>query len=286
MIREIVVLSGKGGTGKTTISSSFAVLSHPNVVVDADVDAANLEIVLGMHDAESFPFSGGEVARIDLDLCTDCGLCLDVCRFDAISSEYVVDQVACEGCGACELVCPVNAISMVPSQSGVYKVGKTEWGWMVTAELYPGGSNNGKLVEKVRSEGRRLAGDKGLDLIIIDGPPGIGCPVISSVTGTTGVVAVTEPTLSAIHDLQRLLELTAHFRVKTVVVINRFDVHPENTRKIEEFLKEQGIPVVGKIPFDREVYKALADARPVVMKGGRASDAIVRTWEAVKAMLF
>ena len=284
-MKEIVILSGKGGTGKTTITASFASLVSPVVVVDADVDAANLNLLLKAKITQREKFSGGEVARINLDVCTECGLCRDVCRFDAISEDYVVDEFACEGCVACQIVCPVDAIDMIREDSGRWRIGELDnnRGWLVDARLKPGGSNNGKLVEEVRSIGKLIAEGEHIDLILVDGAPGVGCPVISSITGTSGVVAVTEPTVAAIHDLKRLLELTEHFRLPVVVIINRFDIDEQLTAQIKDFLKSKGIPVVGQIPFDFKVYEALKRGEVVVNIGGPASDAIVRAWEAVKA---
>lgn len=284
-MKQVVVLSGKGGTGKTTLSSGFAALADRVVAVDADVDASNMHILLGASDIQEFEFTGKTVADIDLDQCTECGLCLDVCRFNAISADFVVDPVDCEGCDACRLICPVDAVEMVERVSGTWRKARLKNGWLVDASLLPGGENTGKLVDKVRHEGTEIAQGNGVDLVVIDGPPGIGCPVISSITGTDLVVAVVEPTVSAVHDLKRLLELAGHFRVPVAAVINRFDIAPQASAELEKYLGKQGVTVVGHIPFDENIYKALERAMPAVELAGPGAEAIVNAWEKVKALL-
>ena len=285
-MKQVVVLSGKGGTGKTTLSASFAALTDPVVVVDADVDASNMHILLEASELTEHDFYGKTVAYIDLEQCTECGLCLDVCRFDSISADFVVDPVECEGCDACRVICPVDAVSMREHMSGAWRSGRLKNGWLVDAALNPGGENTGKLVDKVRHEGQQIARKQGIETIIIDGPPGIGCPVISSITGTDLVVAAVEPTVSAIHDLKRLLELAGHFGVPVSAVINRADINGEGTEELKKHLKSQGVMVVGEVPYDPGIYQALEKGMPAVMASGPGPEAIVNAWERIKTLLF
>jgi len=285
-MKQVVILSGKGGTGKTTLASSFTALTYKVVVVDADVDASNMHILLNATDVRELDFSGKIVANIDKDVCTECGLCLDVCRFESISADFVVDGVECEGCDACRIICPVDAITMKDSFSGTWRHGRLENGWLVDAALRPGGENTGKLVDKVRHEGIEIARKEGVDIVIIDGPPGIGCPVISSITGTDLIVAAVEPTVSAIHDLKRLLELARHFQVPVAAVINRADINPDATEELKKYLADQGVALAGEIPFDTGIYKALEKAVPAVDMGGPGAEAIAIAWEKVKTLLF
>jgi len=285
-MKQVVILSGKGGTGKTTLSSAFSTLTQSAVVVDADVDAANMHILLKATDTEALDFMGKTVAAIGLEQCTECGLCLDVCRFDAISPQFIVDAVECEGCDACRLVCQFDAIDLIGRVSGKWRKGRLKNGWLVDAALRPGGENTGKLVDQVRNKGIEIAQAEGIDLIIIDGPPGIGCPVISSITGTDLIVAVVEPTVSAIHDLKRLLELARHFRVPVAAVINRADIDPDTTEKLKTYLTTQNIVITGEIPFDQGIYRALEQGDPAVNMGGPGAEAIVCAWEKIKTLIF
>jgi len=263
-MKQIVVLSGKGGTGKTTLTASFAVLSKNAVVVDCDVDAPDLHLLLNPIVLKTKDFYGAKLAKIDKDKCAICGLCIEKCRFDAIDENFNVNPFLCEGCGVCGIVCPTRAITFSQRKAGEIYTSETKYGFMVHALLFPGEENSGKLVTMTRLIASIVAQDKSKSLIIIDGSPGIGCPVISSVTNVDYAFAVTEPTESGIHDLERLLELIKHFSVKPLVSINKFDINKENTRKIEEYCKENNIPVLGKIPFDPIVTEAMVEGVPVV----------------------
>jgi len=263
-MKQLTVLSGKGGTGKTTITASFAVLSKNAVVADCDVDAPDLHMLLHPRVVKTQKFKGSKLAIIDRTKCVECGLCREKCRFDAITENFKVDPFACEGCGVCVIVCPVNAIILTERISGHAYISKTEYGFMAHAMLSPGEANSGKLATLVRQNAKILAEREHSDLIIIDGPPGIGCPVIASVTGVDAGLVITEPTLSGIHDLKRALGLLAHFGVPPFVCVNMHDINKDNTEKIVSFCKENGIGVVRKIPFNPVVTKAMVNGKPIV----------------------
>ena len=262
-MKEVVILSGKGGTGKTSLVGSFAALAQSAVLADCDVDAADLHLLLSTSVKETLEFWSGQVAAIDEEKCNHCELCQDVCRFDAIH-DFRVDPVSCEGCGFCYQVCPTEAISMRECLSGHWFVSDTKYGPLVHARLGIAQENSGKLVALVRQKAKQIAEKQGLDYIISDGPPGIGCPVISSLTGANLALLVTEPTLSGMHDLDRVLGVCRHFGVPALVCINKFDINDDNTRQIESYCLEQGVAVVSRIPFDNIFTKALVHERPVV----------------------
>jgi len=262
-MKELVVLSGKGGTGKTSIVGSLATLAQKKVLADCDVDAADLHLLLSPSVKEENEFWGGKVAFIDEEKCTRCGLCQDICHFAAIK-DFQVDPIACEGCGFCSHICPVEAITMKESLSGHWFMSDTKYGPLVHARLGIAEENSGKLVALVRQQAKQIAKSEGLDYIISDGPPGIGCPVISSLAGATLSLLVTEPTLSGIHDLERIIGVCQHFGVPAVVCINKHDINEENTRRIEAYCSNQGIEIASKIPFDNVVTEALVHGLPVV----------------------
>ena len=262
-MQEIVVLSGKGGTGKTTIVASFAALARDKVLVDCDVDAADLHLLLQPNVKRSEEFWSGKTAYIDKKYCTGCGICEQVCRFDAIRN-FKVDPVSCEGCGFCFHVCPEDTIRMENNLSGEWFICDTKYGPLVHARLGIAQENSGKLVALVRQEARKLAQEQGLGYILSDGPPGIGCPVISSLSGANLVLAVTEPTLSGMHDLDRVLGVCQHFGVPALVCINKYDINEENTSNIEKFCEAMGVEVISKLPFDNVVTEALVKGLPVV----------------------
>jgi len=288
-IRELVVISGKGGTGKTSVVASFIALAGGTVAVDCDVDAADLHLVLDPTVRARWPFSGGDEARIDPSACTGCGLCLEPCRFDAIrlkpiGAEQVceIDAVSCEGCGVCVDVCPEGAIEMVPSANGEWFVSDTRHGVLVHARLGIAQENSGKLVFLVRREGRAVAGLEQADLLIADGSPGIGCPVIASITGARMALVVTEPTLSGLHDMRRVAELTRHFGVATSVCINKADINSELADRLEREARELGLAVLGRIPFDPAVTHAQVRGRSVVEYGDSPAAREIRLiWERV-----
>ena len=262
-MQEIVVLSGKGGTGKTTIVASFAALARDKVLVDCDVDAADLHLLLQPNVKRSEEFWSGKTAFIDKKYCTSCGICEQVCRFDAIRN-FKVDPISCEGCGFCFHVCPENTIRIENNLSGEWFICDTKYGPLVHARLGIAQENSGTLVALVRQEARKLAQEQGLGYILSDGPPGIGCPVISSLSGANLVLAVTEPTLSGMHDLDRVLGVCQHFSVPALVCVNKYDINEENTSNIEKFCEAMGVEVISKLPFDNVVTEALVKGLPVV----------------------
>lgn len=284
-MKEIVVLSGKGGTGKTSIVGSLAALAERKVLADCDVDAADLHLLLSPSVKQENEFWSGQVAHIDPDKCTQCGLCQELCRFNAIR-DFKVDYVSCEGCGFCSHICPVEAITMQENLAGHWFISETKYGPLVHARLGIAQENSGKLVAQVRQQARRIAEEQGLDFIISDGPPGIGCPVISSLSGASLALLVTEPTLSGIHDLERVVGVCRHFGVPAVVCINKYDINEDNTRQIEVFCSNQGIEVAARIPFDNVVTEALVRGMPVVeYTDGPVSQEIKKLWHVVCRML-
>lgn len=262
-LKEIVILSGKGGTGKTTITASFAALSHNSVIADCDVDAPDLHMLIHPKILQIQEFVGAELAEIDAEKCVECGLCQKACRFEAIK-DFRVDPILCEGCSTCAVVCPEAAVTMKERISGEAFTSETKYGLLSHALLSPGGTNSGKLVTIVRQNAKEVAEKENCDLILIDGPPGIGCPTIASVTGADVGVIITEPTVSGIHDMKRVLQLLVHFNVHPLVCINKHDLNLQNTKKIKVFCKRQKIDVIGKIPFDPIVTKALVSQSPIV----------------------
>jgi MinD superfamily P-loop ATPase len=291
-MREVVVVSGKGGTGKTSISASFAWLEGADAIIaDCDVDAANMHILLKADFAKKEDFYSGEQALIDPDTCTNCGECFNVCRFDAISvidEQHTVDPIACEGCWYCSRVCPTNSIKMIPQKAGDLFVSHiATGGTMVHAKLGFAAENSGKLVAKVKQEAKVTALKEDKPFVITDGSPGIGCPVISSLSGANLVVLVTEATVSGLHDLERVYKLVKTFNLKAVCIINKFDLNPSMTRAIEAFLHDENIPVIGKLPYDETFTKAMAEAKPVVAYDERCeiSQIIQRSWETIKTNL-
>ena len=262
-MKELVVLSGKGGTGKTSIVGSFAAVAQSKVLADCDVDAADLHLLLQPVIQQKHEFWSGQVAFIDEAKCTQCGLCQDVCRFDAIN-DFKVDPVSCEGCGFCWHICPDEAITMKENLSGRWFISDTKYGPLAHARLGTAQENSGKLVALVRQQAKLIAERQGLDYIISDGPPGIGCPVISSLSGANLALLVTEPTLSGIHDLERVIGVCHHFGVPALVCINKYDINEDNTNQIESDCLNQGVAVAAKIPFDNVVTEALVRGLPVV----------------------
>jgi MinD superfamily P-loop ATPase len=267
-MKQIAVISGKGGTGKTIISACFAALSRNAVLADVDVDASNLHLLLHPEIQERHVFKSGQKARIDIDKCTGCGLCLPVCRFDALTEDGTgrvsVDHLSCEGCGVCFHVCPVQAVEMEIPISGEWYVSKTRYGPFVHARLGIAEENSGKLVTEVRKKAREIAEKEGRDLVIMDGSPGIGCPVIASLTGTDLAFVVTEPTPSGSHDMERIVGLARHFKIRTACCINKYDLNHDNSDGIERWCKAQSIPVAGKIAFDPAVTESVVRGIPYV----------------------
>ena len=267
MIREIVIVSGKGGTGKTSLAAAFAALAKNGILCDADVDAADLHLLMQPEVKERTDFMGGSKAVINPDLCTGCGTCLTLCRFDAISDRYEVDPIRCEGCGVCVDFCPEQAIDFPVQRCGEWYISATRFGPMVHARLGIAEENSGRLVSLVRKETRQLAEERGLDLILTDGPPGIGCPVIAAIGGATALVIVVEPTVSGIHDMERVVDLAAHFRVPGMVIVNKYDLNVEMTETIEQLAVQRNLVVLGRVPFDPVFTRSMVQGQTLFEYG-------------------
>jgi len=286
-MKELVILSGKGGTGKTSLTAAFASIAENSVLCDADVDAADLHLLMHPDVREKTDFMGGNIAKIDAQKCTMCGQCIDLCRFDAISDDFVVDGIDCEGCGVCVDRCPEQAIDFPVVKCGEWFISDTRFNAMVHARLGIAEENSGKLVSLVRKEAKKIAEAKHMKLIITDGPPGVGCPVIASVGGATALLVVTEPTVSGLHDMQRLLELAAHFKVPSMVCVNKFDLNMEQTAAIETLTAEKSIPFVGKIPFDPEFVKSMVLGKTILeyRQEGELSSTVKQIWKRIRENL-
>jgi len=285
-MKELVVISGKGGTGKTTILASFAALAGRSVLADCDVDAPDLHLLLHPKIHAQAEFRAGQVAHIDEERCLQCGRCREVCRFGAITPEFSVEPLDCEGCGACRVVCPAEAIELRERVAGTWFRGQTKYGPMVYARLRPAEENSGKLVALVRKEARVQAERDGIELLLTDGPPGIGCPVIASLGNADLALVVTEPTPSGIHDLERVLTLCRHFRVPAMVCVNKFDLNPSLDRQVREYCARSQIAVTESIPFDESVTKAIQQGVPLVeFNHGPASQAVSAVWHQIMAKL-
>jgi MinD superfamily P-loop ATPase len=284
-MKQLTIISGKGGTGKTTVTSAFAHLAENAVIADADVDAADLHLILEPTIKQRESYVGGSKAFIDKDKCTQCGKCIDMCRFDAIH-DFQVDTVSCEGCTLCTYVCPEGAVEMKERVSGDWFVSSTREGQMVHAKLGIAEDNSGKLVSVVRQKAKEIAEKENNDIVIIDGPPGIGCPVIASITGADMILVVTEPTLSGLHDMERVLDTAKHFKIPALVCINKFDINRENTTCIENRCRERGVGVVGKIPYDKSVTTAMIHKQSVAEYDcGEISWEINKMWKKIESAL-
>jgi len=286
-MNELVVISGKGGTGKTSVTASFAVLADRPVICDCDVDAADLHLVLEPQIREHHEFQSGHEAIIRQDACTSCGVCAELCRFGAVKTResgegdllFFIDPVSCEGCGVCVRFCPAGAIDFPERLCGQWFVSDTRCGPMVHARLGIAAENSGKLVSTVRREASRLAEEENYKMVIVDGPPGIGCPVIASVTGATQVLIVTEPTVSGEHDLERVLSLTRHFQIPAAICVNKWDINVEMTRQIEDKARLAGASVAGRICYDRAVTLAQIQKKAVVEIDAPSADDIKQLWK-------
>jgi MinD superfamily P-loop ATPase len=282
-MKELVVLSGKGGTGKTSLTAAFAAMASDCLLCDADVDAADLHLLMQPDVRQRTDFQGGGVAVIDPQRCTECGTCIEMCRWSAIGSDFVVDEIGCEGCGVCVDFCPEQAIDFPIKTCGQWFISETRFGPMVHARLGIAEENSGRLVTLVRQQARQLAEERGIDLILTDGPPGVGCPVIASVGGATGVVIVAEPTVSGIHDMARAIELCRHFKVPVMVCINKFDLNPDNSATIERMAREGGLPVVGRVPFDQTFTRAMVQGKTLLEYDGTgpAGVCLRQVWQGI-----
>ncbi|MBM4029288.1 MAG: (4Fe-4S)-binding protein [Planctomycetes bacterium] len=294
-MKQLVILSGKGGTGKTSLAAAFAHLAHNGpasvraVLADADVDAANLELVLHPERLEIHDFIGGSLAVIDPQLCQACGNCETACRFDAIppGPTYQVDAAACEGCAACAYQCPEEAIRMEPQLAGQWYRSETRYGSLFHADLKPAQENSGKLVTLVKQQARLAALDGDYPILIVDGPPGIGCPVISVLSGADLALVVAEPTAAGVHDMQRIVETAAHFRIPVLVCVNKADLYPEDTRQIEAFCRARGLELVGSVPFDETVTRSMRNGEPVTAYSpdSSVSREIITVWKNIAKTL-
>ena len=287
-MKEIVVISGKGGTGKTSLTASFAYLGGKDVIVaDCDVDAADMHLLLEPDFKDSEDFYSGELAYIKQDECIRCGKCADVCRFDAIpiiNNQYIVDPLSCEGCGYCARVCPTNAIINKNLNVGKWYISNIKAGSiMVHARLGIGADNSGKLVAKVKSEAKEMAEDKFKEYVIVDGSPGLGCPVVSSLSGASFVVLVTEPSVSGLHDLKRVYELVHKFKIKAGCIINKSDINQKVTTEIEKFLKKENIVHIANLPYDEDFTKAMTNGQTIVeYSNGHLKELITDSWNKIK----
>mmetsp|Transcript_818 Transcript_818/g.640 ORF Transcript_818/g.640 Transcript_818/m.640 type:complete len:291 (+) Transcript_818:1237-2109(+) len=282
-MRELVVLSGKGGTGKTSLTAAFASISKNMVLCDADVDASNLHLLMAPDIKHRNNFQGGSTAVIDPNKCTQCGLCMKLCRFDAVKEDFKVDEIECDGCGVCVDLCPEQAIDFPIKICGQWYISDTRFGSMVHAALGIAEENSGKLVALVRQEAKKLAEKNNLDLIITDGPPGIGCPVIASIGGATAIIIVAEPTVSGLHDIERVADLAAHFKIPGMVCVNKFDLNPNQTLAIEDFAKKRSMPVIGCIPFDPAFTKSMLQGKNIFEYNNesKTSQIVKKIWNQI-----
>ncbi|MGD8540890.1 MAG: P-loop NTPase [Desulfobacteraceae bacterium] len=286
-MKELIIISGKGGTGKTSLMAAFAALADDKVLCDADVDAADLHLIMNPAVRERHDFVSGRTAVIDPERCTTCGTCREMCRFDAIGEDFRVNPIDCEGCGVCVHFCPEKAIDFPLNTCGEWYRSDTRFGPMVHAQLHIAEENSGKLVTLVRKEARQLAEKKGLDLLLTDGPPGVGCPVIAAIGGASAVLIVTEPTVAGRHDMQRVVQLADHFRVRPVLCINKADLNPAASEEIAAYARDRGMAFLGTVPFDPVFTHAMVNGQTVVEYApeAAATRAVAAIWEKLKAML-
>jgi MinD superfamily P-loop ATPase len=286
-MKELIVISGKGGTGKTSLIAAFASFAVSKILCDADVDAADLHLLMDPHISMRTDFKSGHTADIDNNRCSECGLCLDLCKFSAISNDFKVNHIDCEGCGVCVYFCPEKAIDFPENTSGQWFHSETRFGPMVYARLGVAEENSGKLVTLVRQESKRLADEKNLDLILTDGPPGVGCAVIASIGGASAVLIVAEPTLSGIHNMERVVQLANHFNVPAMMCVNKYDLNLDLTRDIENFAKDEGIFCLGRIPFDSAFTKAMVQGQTIIEYNSKskAGHAVKEIWNALSNKL-
>src|SRR6056297_84306 len=286
-MKELIVISGKGGTGKTSLTASFAALAQSKVTVDADVDAADMDLILTPTIRHEEEFKGGHYAVINKDLCTECGECRERCQFGAISEDYVVDKIDCEGCGVCVHFCPADAIEFPQRTCGKWYISDTRHGTMIHAKLGIAVETSGLLVTLLRQRAKEMAEDEKLEKIIVDGPPGIGCPVIASVANSNGLLIVTEPTLSGTHDMERVHQLAEFLNVPSMLCINKYDLNPGVAEKMRQYAQTHNIVYAGSIPYDRDMTKAMVEQKTLVeYSDGEAAQAVKSIWETVSNTVF
>jgi len=281
-MNQIVVISGKGGTGKTMLVGAFAGLAKDKIIADCDVDAPDLHLILNPKIKEKHGFKGAKEAILDENKCIKCGKCEENCRFEAIQ-DFKINSFKCEGCGVCKIVCPVNAISLKEKIAGYWFMSDTDFGPFIHAQLNTGEENSGRLVSTVRQKARTLAENNKNDYVIIDGPPGIGCPVIASMADTDIALVVTEPTMSGLHDMKRMLDVTKYFNINAVVCINKYDINPEISEEIEKYCDKNNVEVAGKISFNLIVTKAMVNGKSIIeYPDEKASLEIKKIWEKLE----
>lgn len=282
-MKELIVISGKGGTGKTSLVAAFASLAQGTILCDADVDAADLHLIMNPTIQEAHDFQSGHTAVIDQDRCTQCGICIEMCRWNAISDDFIIDAIECEGCGVCVHFCPEQAIMFPVNTSGQWFISETRYGPMVHARLGIAEENSGKLVTLVRQQARQKAEIRGLGMILTDGPPGVGCPVIASIGGATAVLIVTEPTVSGQHDMQRVHQLALHFRVPAMICINKADLNPEKSMEIEQYAAFQNLTFLGRIPFDVNMTQSMVQGQTIFeyQTVSEATASVQHIWQQV-----
>ncbi|MDJ0912394.1 MAG: ATP-binding protein [Desulfobacterales bacterium] len=282
-MKELIVISGKGGTGKTSLVAAFASLAQGTILCDADVDAADLHLIMNPTIQEAHDFQSGHTAVIDQDRCTQCGICIEMCRWNAISDDFIIDAIECEGCGVCVHFCPKQAIGFPVNTSGQWFISETRYGPMVHARIGIAEENSGKLVTLVRQQARQKAEIRGLGMILTDGPPGVGCPVIASIGGATAVLIVTEPTVSGQHDMQRVHQLALHFRVPAMICINKADLNPEKSMEIEQYAAFQNLTFLGRIPFDVNMTQSMVQGKTIFeyQTVSEATASVQHIWQQV-----
>ena len=283
--KQIVIVSGKGGTGKTTITAAFAALADSQVIADCDVDAADLHILLKPEITQTHPYTGSKKARINIDLCSQCEICEEYCRFDAIKN-FIIDSVKCEGCGFCVKLCPDNAIEFEDTIAGFYFKGKVGPHPFLSARLNPGEGNSGKLVSQVKQQAQKVLQQSWKKWMIVDGPPGIGCPVNASLSGADFILIITEPTVSGLHDLRRIVKLIQRFDVSAGIIINKFDLNKEISNKIQCLARNEKLPVLGQIPFDETVIESLMKEEIIThYPNSSAGKIIIEAWQKIGKLL-
>ena len=285
-MKQIVVISGKGGTGKTVMTGAFAALAKNKVMADCDVDAADLHLLLKPDIKERHEFKSGKTAFIDKKLCTKCGKCISICRFSAITEDFTIDPVSCEGCAFCSHICPTDSIKMKENIAGEWFVSDTRFGPMVHAKLGIAEENSGKLVTLVRKKAKEIAEENKSEFVIVDGAPGIGCPVIASISGMDCALVITEPTLSGLHDADRVIRVTKHFGILAKLVVNKYDLNIDMTEKIERYCRDNNVETLGRIGFDKSIVDAMVNGKTIIEHpDGKAKKEITHIWDKLSASL-